>query len=107
MITRAVLIQFNEDAPEEAIQAYEQSKIQLQKLPIVKNMISGQNFVSPHEQEVKKYMNRVTYPQSASIWQFASEADFNEFLTAPEHKKLATSDFVQHMKWRYVANLKS
>ena len=107
MITRMVMIHFKEDTPAEALQSYEDQKIQLAKLPCVKRMISGPNFVTPKEDEIRAIMDRVTYPQSVSLWESEDETGFNEFLTAPLHKELAGSDFVQHIQWRYVGNIKS
>lgn len=66
MITQAVLIQFNEDAPPDALQIYEELKIQLAQLPCVKNMISGLNFVNAREEVIREIHDRVTYPQSVA-----------------------------------------
>ena len=94
MITRMVMIQFKSDAPQEALESYEQQKQDLAKLPCVKHMISGFNFINPQEEAIRQIMDRVTYPQSLSIWEFEDEAGFEEFLTAPMHKSLAQSDCV-------------
>jgi hypothetical protein len=102
-----VMIHFKEDAPREALESYEELKRQLAELPCVKRMISGLNFVSPAEEEVRNIMDRVTFPQSLSIWEFEDETAFEDFLTAPLHKELARSDFVRHVEWRYVGNLRS
>jgi hypothetical protein len=107
MITRMVLIHFKEDAPQWAYDSYEEQKKELAKLPCVKRMISGPNYVSGPEEVTRKIMSSVTYPQSLSLWEFEDEAGLEEFLTAPVHKKLAGSEFVKHVEWRYVGNIRS
>ena len=70
-------------------------------------MISGLNFINPQEDVTRQIMDRVTYPQSLSMWEFEDEPALEEFLAAPSHKSLAQSDCVQHMEWRYVGNIRS
>ncbi len=107
MITRMVMIHYKDDAPQWAYDAYEEQKQQLAKLPCVKRMVTSPNFVSEAEKVTGSIMDRVTYPQSISMWEFEDEAALETFLTAPEHKELAGSDFVKHVEWRYVGNLTS
>ncbi len=107
MITRMVLVEFNEDAPEEALQAYEDEKLKLEKLPCVKRMVSGMGFVPEKEAKTQKIMTRVTFPQSLSYWEFEDEAGLDDFLTAPEHLEMVKLDFIRHIKRRYVGNLKT
>ena len=107
MITRMVLVEFNEDAPEEAIQTYEDEKKKLEKLPCVKRMVSGLGFIPEKEAGTQKIMDRVTFPQSLSYWEFEDEAGLDDFLTAPVHLEMVKLDFIRHIKRRYVGNLET
>ena len=52
-------------------------------------------------------MPRVTFPRIVSTWDFEDETGLDEFLNAPEHIRMSKSDWMDHISWRYVANLKT
>ena len=107
MITRIVMVDFNQDAPEEAFRTYKETQQKLAKLRCVKRMRRGENFLPAQEANLNEGMPRVTFPRIVSTWDFEDETGLDEFLNAPEHIRMSKSDWMDHISWRYVANLKT